>query len=75
MQIDSGVSVPSTPASAVPYSDAESLPGLLIPARRPTRSRHSSLNTSPASTSLIAYRVQSRPAAVPVSITSLMNGG
>jgi hypothetical protein len=73
--MDSGVSLPSTPASAVPYSAAESYAGRRIPARDPTRSRHSSLKTSPASTSLTAKDGQSTPRASPVSITSLRNGG
>ena len=75
MLTESGVSLPSTPPSAVPYKDAKSVTGFWIPARSATSARHSSLNTSPASTSLSAYECQGTPSAMPASITSFRNGG
>ena len=70
-----GVSVPSTPPSAVPYSDAESSSGCVEPIREPTRSRHCSLNTSPAKTSRTSIEAQSGPAGAAWSRTFLTNGG
>ena len=70
-----GVSVPSTPASAVPYSDAVSSHGDRDPMRAVTRSRHCSLNTSPANTNRTCRPAQSRPSAAPMSSTPLTKGG
>lgn len=69
---DSGVSLPRTPASAVPYREAMPRTGSTMPARRATSVRHSSLNTSPAVTSLMFQSAQGRSS---VSMTFLRNGG
>ncbi len=71
----SGVSLPSTPASAVPYSETESRHGSVDPSRSPTSVRHSSEKTSPAMTSFGLKAAQSTPFASPASTTSLRNGG
>ena len=75
MRIDNGVSFASTPASAVPYSEAVARAGSGTPRRAHIPSRHSSLKTSPAMTRRVGLSDQSKPSSAARFTTSFRNGG